>query len=117
MLSIRTRTKIYVSTIAAVATAMAVVLAVRAPTIPSAAWMGVVVLTALAVAADMLSFVLPQSARGSIAFIPFFALAVITPSWITVAAIAVVRLVTELGARREFVKAVFNVSQQVLAVA
>jgi putative nucleotidyltransferase with HDIG domain len=116
MLSIKARTRVYVTSVAAVAVVIAALLALRAPEIPAAAWTGVVVLTALAVAADMLSFVLPQSARGSIAFIPFFALAVISPSWVTVAAIAVVRLLTEIASRREFTKAIFNVSQQALAV-
>lgn len=116
MLSIKARTQVYVGCVAGAAVAVAALLAVRAPALPTAAWTGIVVLTALAVAADMLSFVLPQSARGSIAFIPFFALAVISPSWVTVAAIATVRLLTEIASRREFMKAVFNVSQQALAV-
>jgi putative nucleotidyltransferase with HDIG domain len=112
----RIATRVYVSLIVALAAVGLAILYGYAPSTQPDAWMAVVVLVTLAIAADMLSFVLPQSAHGSIAFIPYFALAVINPSWTTVAVIAAVRVITEFAARREWTKGLFNVGQQTLAV-
>src|SRR6185369_6761328 len=71
-------------------------------------------LSALAIAAEMLNFLLPRSAAGSLAFIPYFAAAIIAPSWPSVAAVALMRAGLELVARREPTKAVFNVATHAL---
>jgi putative nucleotidyltransferase with HDIG domain len=72
------------------------------------------ILSVLAIAGEMLSFMLPRSAAGSIAFIPYFASAIVVPGWPSVAFVVVIRASLELMARRTPTKAVFNVSQQAL---
>lgn len=68
-------------------------------------------LAALASVAEMLTFALPRSASGSIAFIPYLAAVVVVPSWPTVVAATVVKLVAELVHRRALQKQAFNVAQ------
>ena len=65
-------------------------------------------LSALAIGAEMLAFVLSRKARGSIAFIPYLATVLIVPSWLAVAAVVLVKLVMESLARNDQVKAAFN---------
>lgn len=112
----RVRTRVYVAVIGMIAAIITAVVFLVAPASVTGSWTALAVLTALAVAADMLSFVLPQSASGSIAFIPYFAMAVINPAWTTIVVVATVRLLTEAAARRAPTKAIFNISQQTLAV-
>ncbi len=106
----RVRTRVYVAVIGMIAAIITAVVFLVAPASVTGSWTALAVLTALAVAADMLSFVLPQSASGSIAFIPYFAMAVINPAWTTIVVVATVRLLTEAAARRAPTKAIFNIS-------
>lgn len=71
----------------------------------------VLVLAGLAVVAEMMAVLLPRSAQGSVAFIPYIAAVLVAPNWGTVAACAAVKLLTELLSRRQFVKLSFNVAQ------
>ena len=71
----------------------------------------IVVLCALAVVAELLSFLLPRGVVGSIAAMPILAGTLISPSWNTVAGIAVVMMITQVVRRSEFPKAVFNIAQ------
>src|SRR5581483_11546923 len=73
-----------------------------------------VLLAGLAIAAEGLTFLLPRSAKGSMAFIPYFALALAVPTWLSVVAVAVVRVILEVWFRRELTKAIFNVSVHAL---
>jgi putative nucleotidyltransferase with HDIG domain len=68
------------------------------------------ILCGLAVAAELLSFLLPRSATGSIGFIPYFAAAVVVPSWVSVVSVILVKASVELWIRRAPIKAVLNVS-------
>lgn len=110
------KTQLYVSLVAAVAMVSSLSLYLYSPTVPDGAWLAICVLSILAIAADMLSFALPQAASGSISFIPYFAAVVIVPGWPTVAAIALIRCGFELSHRRALHKFVFNVAQHSMAV-
>src|SRR5436309_12923725 len=69
-------------------------------------------LCVLAIAGELLPFALPQSATGTIGFIPYFAAAILVPSWASVASVALVSALLELWYRREAIKGVFNVAAQ-----
>ncbi|HEU4996830.1 MAG TPA: HD-GYP domain-containing protein [Gemmatimonadaceae bacterium] len=75
----------------------------------------IVVLAALALVAEMLSFLLPKGATGSISSMPALAAVLISPTWQGVLAIAVVKALVESLRRAEFLKAVFNVAQYALS--
>lgn len=68
----------------------------------------------LAVVAELLAYVLPQSAAGSLGFIPYFAAAIVVPSWPSVVCVVLVKGALELLARRAPIKAVLNVSAHAL---
>jgi putative nucleotidyltransferase with HDIG domain len=73
-------------------------------------------LSFLAIVAEMLALVLPNSARGSIAFIPYLATAIISPNWAALLAIAIVKTTVEILQRPERRAAVFNVVAHVLTL-
>ena len=60
---------------------------------------------------------LPKRALGSIAFIPWLASALLSPNWLSVAAVALASLGASLLARRALLKSLFNIAQMSLAVA
>jgi len=70
----------------------------------------------LALTAELLAFMLPRGATGSVAFIPSMAAILLVPDVGAVISIASVKLLGELAARREKQRLVFNVSQQALTV-
>lgn len=76
----------------------------------------IAVLAALGLIAELLSFLLPQGIVGSIASMPLLAAVLISPSWQTIAAVAVLKAVVESFRRVEFQKAVFNIAQYALTV-
>ncbi len=71
-------------------------------------------LCALAVTAELLTFLLPASASGSIGFIPYFAAAVVVPAWPSVACVVLVKAVVELWQRRAPIKALLNISSHAI---
>jgi HD-GYP domain-containing protein (c-di-GMP phosphodiesterase class II) len=71
-------------------------------------------LSALAIVGETLSVVLPRSASGAMGFIPFFALALVVPTWESAVAVGLVKAIAELWARRELAKGVFNTASHVL---
>jgi len=76
-----------------------------------------VMMAALGVAAEMLSFEhVKGAATGSISIIPFAAAALSSPTWVSVAAIAVASTVVQVWTRRHWIKGVFNVAQMVLGL-
>src|ERR1051325_2527790 len=113
----QSRTRLYVTIVAFIAALATGALYAFQPEIASGAWTAIGVLAVLAIGADLLSYALPQSAIGSISFIPFFAAAVIVPAWPTVVVLAVIRLVFEITSKRELTKRIFNVAQQALSEA
>lgn len=75
-----------------------------------------VLFSALAVVAELLGFALAQSARGSVAFIPYLAAVIVVPTWETVVAIALVKGVLEVFTRKAGTRIAFNVAQHALTV-
>ncbi len=66
--------------------------------------------------AEMLAFLLPHGARGSIAFIPYLASALVAPHWVSVAAIVMVALIVQISHRTRAEALIFNVAQQALTL-
>jgi putative nucleotidyltransferase with HDIG domain len=77
-------------------------------------FMAIAVLSALALVAELLSFLMPKGVLGSIASMPALAAVLISPSWQAVLAIGGVKIVVEAVRRADFEKAVFNIAQYVL---
>jgi putative nucleotidyltransferase with HDIG domain len=71
-------------------------------------------LCGLAIAAELFAYVLPRSAAGTIAFIPYFAAAIAIPAWPSVVGVIVVKVAVELWLRRAFLKAALNVAAHAL---
>jgi len=76
--------------------------------------MAVVMLCMLALIAEALALLMPNSVAGSIAFIPYLATALIVPNWIALVGVVAVRVVTELASRRSAGAPLFNVAQTVI---
>jgi len=70
----------------------------------------VLVLSGFTLVAELLGFLLPNAAVGSVGFIANLACVLIVPSWVTIAAAMVVRLVSEVCLRRTIRKAIFNIA-------
>jgi hypothetical protein len=60
---------------------------------------------------------MPSGGSASTAFIPFLACILISPSWITIVAVASADCLAELINKRQLLKLSFNVSQKALATA
>ncbi len=67
--------------------------------------------------AQVLSYQQSKGRAGTIAFLPFLSIAAVSPNTAAIASVFVAMLFGELIARREFLKAQFNISQHILAVA
>ncbi len=86
------------------------------PATESQEYAAIVVLATLALIAELLSFLLPKGALGSISSIPALAAIFVSPSWNTVVAIAIVKTIVESTRRADFEKAVFNIAQYALSM-
>jgi putative nucleotidyltransferase with HDIG domain len=75
----------------------------------------VAVLAGLALVAELLAFMLPKGAHGSISSLPGLAAVLVAPNWQTIVALAAVKAIVESVRRAEFEKAVFNISQYALS--
>jgi HD-GYP domain-containing protein (c-di-GMP phosphodiesterase class II) len=73
------------------------------------------ILCGLAIAAELLRFLMPASATGSMGFIPYFAAGVVVPGWPSVVSVVLVKSVVELWTRRAPIKAVLNISSHAVA--
>lgn len=107
------RFTIVVGTTAAVSS---VALFFAAPSVSGEALRALFLLSFLAIVAETLGLVLPNSARASLAFIPYLASVVISPNWAAVLAIALVRVIADLARRIEKRTVLFNVAQQALTL-
>jgi putative nucleotidyltransferase with HDIG domain len=103
-------TKIYVATVSGLALVWTYFMYRSAPVASSVMITDAAILCGLAVAAELLSFLLPRSATGSIGFIPYFAAAVVVPSWVSVVSVILVKGAVELWVRRAPIKAILNVA-------
>src|SRR5438105_4458156 len=81
---------------------------VRSPRYTPGDLSAILLLSVLAVVAELLGFVLPNSARGSIAFIPYLASALTVPTWATVVSVLVVKLLVQAVRRNSLGATFFN---------
>lgn len=102
--------------VAGAAAAAALLLPAPASGFPSREIAAVSVLGALALAAELLAFLMPKGVVGSIAAMPALAAVLLSPSWYAIAAIVVVVGVSESVRKSEFQKAAFNIGQYALSV-
>ena len=72
---------------------------------------------AFGVLAEALQYQRVRGRSGTIGFLPFLAISLIAPNGAAIASVFVAMVFGELLSRREFLKAQFNIAQQVLAVA
>ncbi len=110
----RRATLAFVSCVVAAAVLGTAALYLHAPSVPEAMVSDALALCALAVTAELLTFLLPASASGSIGFIPYFAAAVVVPAWPSVACVVLVKAVVELWQRRAPIKALLNISSHAI---
>ena len=112
-----TRARIYIVVAWILAGAAGYVLYAVEPTIPSAGFLPVILLCSLALSAEALVLLMPNSVMGSIAFIPYLAAALIVPNWIALVGVTVVRVVLETLSSRVVATRIYNVAQQVVTFA
>ena len=110
----RISVKSHVLLIATLALVASLAVVAIGPQLPAAAFGDVLLLCALAIAGEVLSFVLPYNATGAIGYIPFFAAAILVPGWPTLIGVAIVRIVMELRVSRENIKRALNIASYVL---
>jgi hypothetical protein len=105
----------YILTLALLASAAITVLIWMAPVVDAAQSRAVLTLSVIAVVTHLMGLSLSRSGgnaiRGSVAFVPFLASAVLSPTWATVAVVIAVSSIAQLVRRRPFVRAAFNVIQ------
>jgi putative nucleotidyltransferase with HDIG domain len=77
----------------------------------------VAMLALLALTADLMGFLLPRGAAGSISFIPYMTAVMLVPNVSALAAIVSTRVIVELARRRGGLKFVFNTAQLLLTYA
>src|SRR5262245_31214893 len=107
----RISTRAYVASVCATALVLSAGVAAWGPAAQPGTRNAVLLLAALAVIAEALTFLLPHAASGSIAYIPYLASVLIAPDWTTAAAVVAVRIGTESVQRRPVDKQLFNVAQ------
>jgi len=101
-------TKQFVSTIAFLTVSAICGLAAWRPEVSAPALGAIAFFSVLAVTAELLSFVLVWKNRGSIAFIPYLAAALVAPTWVAAVAVVGVKFCIEYVSRIPPLKAVFN---------
>src|SRR5882672_9842332 len=106
----RAATRVYVAAVSAAALLWTFLLFRSAPDASTTMLSDALILCGLAVAAELLSFLLPRSATGSIGFIPYFAAAIVVPGWPSVLGVVLVKASVEAWTRRAPIKALLNVS-------
>src|SRR3954471_23365385 len=75
----------------------------------------VLALAAFALTAELMAFLLPRGASGSIAFIPYMTAVMLVPNFAALVAIPAARLIGEVVRRKEPKKTLFNIAQLSLA--
>lgn len=72
--------------------------------------------TGFGILAEVLQYQRAKNSPGTIGFLPFLAIALLSPNGAAVASVFFAMLIGEIIMRRELLKALFNIAQQVLAV-
>jgi putative nucleotidyltransferase with HDIG domain len=109
-----TRAKLFLCSAVTLAAFSAFGLFALEPQVPENSILTVVLLCALALIAEALVLLMPNSVTGSIAFIPYLAAALTVPHWIALVGVAGVRAIIELIGKRQIHARVLNVAQQTL---
>jgi hypothetical protein len=107
----RKATAVYVIAVSALAGLSFALLFRVSPALPGNSLVAVLLLAVLAILAEVLCFLLPRATRGSIAIVPYLAMAILVPNWLALVAVLTVKTITETANRSPFHKAVFNVAQ------
>src|SRR5688500_1711750 len=108
------RAKWYVAAACLLAIISAAVLYASDPLIPADSISTVVLLCSLALIAEALVLLMPNSVSGSIAFIPYLSAALIVPNWIALVGVGTVRVVLEIVVKRSAGARLLNIAQQVV---
>ena len=106
------RAKLYVGAVTLAAAIFTFALYSTDPAVPVAGIRAVVLLSILALVAEALALLMPNTIIGSMAFIPYLAAALITPHWIALVGAVLVRALAELTSRRAGATQWFNIAQQ-----
>ncbi|MEX0909109.1 MAG: HD-GYP domain-containing protein [Gemmatimonadaceae bacterium] len=113
-----TRIKLYVSAIVAVASALAIIVYRLAPEVSAAESQAAISFAVLGIVFQLVGYrKAPKGAIGSIAFLPFLSAIVLSPNWAALAAVGATMTISEVFARKNAIKVVFNVFQLVLSAA
>ena len=106
----------YHATVLAAAAGSTVALYLRSPRYRAEDLSAILLLSVLAIVAELLAFALPNSARGSIAFIPYLAAALTVPTWTTVIAVLAVKVLVHSVRRISLGATLFNLGLGTLTV-
>lgn len=107
--------KLYVSVIAAAAAALSTFVYVQWPQVRADSYQASLSFALLGVLFQLVAHRRSKSAVGSIAFLPFLAIVILSPDWTALVAVGVAVVIGEFSARRTPIKATFNVAQFVLS--
>lgn len=111
------RVKIYVTSVVMAASGALVLSALGQPAVSDAETQAVLWLSMLGLVSLLQQYQMPSGGSASTAFIPFLACILLSPTWLSICAVASADLVAELVNRRQPVKLAFNVAQKTLATA
>lgn len=104
------KTRAYVGCVTLLALLGGFAVYMHAPAMAQSTMTDALMLCALAIVAEILCYLLPNSARGSIGFVPYFAAAIVVPAWPSVAAVILVKASAEMLSRIAPIKALLNVA-------
>ena len=110
------RIRLYVAAVAAMAVISGFVLYTVSPVADAPQLAAAVSFASLGLLAQLLSHRVSKGSRGSIAFIPYLASAVVTSSWVAVAGVTIAAILTEASRKPGLLKATFNSAQVSLGV-
>lgn len=109
-----TRVKIYVAFVGTLAVTAGIGVYAVTPSWPRSVVGDVLLLCVLAIAGELLAYRAAERVAGSIGYIPYFAAAVLVPSWLTVVAVTLVRVGFEFSTPRQPIKRMLNISAYAL---
>jgi putative nucleotidyltransferase with HDIG domain len=109
------RVKIFVAMVVLSAVAIVMVTAAQAHGVDQHAIRLVLGLAGFAVIAELMVYKMPQGGQGSIALIPFLAIALVHPAWESLLVIGLAEGFVQAIRRRPPVKIVFNIAQAIVA--
>jgi putative nucleotidyltransferase with HDIG domain len=112
----RTAIRWYVASVLVAAGVAGLAVYAIAPEPPQGSLTAVCLLSALALLAELLGFLLPRAARGSLSFTAYVAMGVLVPAWPAVLAVFFVKTAMGIVQRTAPHKAVFNVGSHVVAL-